>query len=113
MKIDEVLCTYEVHNVVMSGQVGKWCRLPYPGHKRGCPNYGRPGCPPDAGSIFDLLDCDHYYPIYLVCAEFDLDMRAAHMKLRFPAWTEKQCRNVRHWQGIVRAQLRLNVRNAM
>jgi hypothetical protein len=110
-KIDGIFCTYEVKRLVTSDQVGKWCRLPYSGHKSGCPMYGRPRCPPGAGSIFDLLDGKD--PIYLVYADFDLDRRAALMKLRFPEWSERQCRNVRHWQEIVRAQLRRNVRAAM
>jgi hypothetical protein len=85
--------------------------LPYPDHKRGCPNYGRPGCPPDAARIVDYLDTSR--PIYLVYASLDLEHRAAWMRSRHPDMSNRQCRNCMYWQRIVRAELRLNARAAM
>jgi hypothetical protein len=91
-KVDGLFGTWEVKRLVTSPQVGKWCRLPYEGHKKGCPNYGRPGCPPGAQSIVDLLDPEE--PIYLVSAMFNLKHHSKWMKMRHPDWSERQCRNV-------------------
>jgi hypothetical protein len=34
------------------GEAGKLCRLPYPNHPKGCPNYGKRAlCPPKAPAL--------------------------------------------------------------
>ena len=110
-KVNGLFGTYEVKRLVTSAQVGKWCRLSYPGHKRGCPNYGRPNCPPGAGSIVDVIDTTQ--PMYLVSAMFNLKYHAELMKIRHSGWSDRQCRNVLYWQQIVRADLRRAVKAAM
>jgi len=36
---------HQVKRLVITSKAGDWCRLPYPGHKRGCPNYDSPTHP--------------------------------------------------------------------
>lgn len=111
-RIKGLCSTLEVKRLVTSDKVGAWCRLPYPGHPRGCPNIGRPPfCPPGSVHIVDYLDTSR--PIYLVYSFFHLESHAEWMKCRHPHWTDRQCRNVLYWQGSVRAELRRNVSAAM
>lgn len=81
---------------------GTWCRLTYPGHPHGCPNFNK-GCTvkrPNFSVIKDL------YNWYAVVEEFDLKAHAEKMKIAHPDWSRRQCRNPLYWQGTVRANLR-------
>lgn len=91
--LDEVIYNENARN-------GIWCCLPYPGHRRGCPNY--PKC------IEKRKDFNEYSPLkwYAVVIEFDLKEHASIMRKRHPEWTEKQCRNLLYWQGRIRYQLK-------
>ena len=91
----------------MHTYTGAWCQLPYYNHKNGCPNYGRPGCPPKAALLIDTLDFD--YPIYLVHSEFDLEEHIHNMHLSHPTWSIHMQRNVLYWQNTSRKQLRERV----
>lgn len=103
---------YPVARLVTSPNVGKWCRLPYPGHPRGCPNFGKkPHCPPNVIPIDRFIDIS--LPMYLVRAQFNLRSHAERMKSMHPGWTNRQCRSVLYWQNSVRAKLRDKVRTAM
>jgi hypothetical protein len=109
---------------------GTWCALPYPNHKKGCPNIGREGCPPIAPKFEDIADP----PYYAVVVPFNLKEHAEKMlkkseqrrdeyfkKAKAEAkendtfidmtkapkiWTDRQCRNVLYWQGGVRKKLK-------
>ncbi len=88
-----------------SPKVQDFCRLPYPGHPKGCPNYGvKKHCPPKAPYITKILDITK--PMYLVFSTFDLAAHMRKMHRRHPKWTERQLRNVYYWQNTSRAQLR-------
>lgn len=77
-----------------------WCELPYPGHKKGCPNYGK-GCPlPRVGDYFDLSR-----PHWFAIIRFDILDFSIRMKTKHPHWTERQCRCVLYWQNGVRKKL--------
>ena len=83
-----------VHNPV----VRDWCRLPYPRHPKGCPNYGQKDyCPPKCPYITDVLNLKK--PIYMVVSEFNLEQHMKNMKKKHPNWSEAQLRNVLYWQG--------------
>jgi len=47
---------------------GEWCRIPYPGHPKGCPNCDsvRVTCPPNAPKVSDVYDLSK--PVYFVCS---------------------------------------------
>lgn len=94
------------NKMVIEYRVRDWCKLPYDGHKKGCPNYGkRKDCPPNVGLIEDEFDLSK--PHYFAIVEFDLGAHMNKMKERHPHWTIKQQRNVLYWQGTVRKKLRL------
>lgn len=80
---------------------GVWCRLPYPGHKNGCPNF--PKCIQERPSF---LDVEIHYRWYAVIHTFYLKAHADMMKAKHPKWSERQCRNPLYWQGRVRKLLR-------
>ena len=96
---------YPVKRLVVSKHVGRWCRLPYPGHPHGCPNFGKAAkCPPQAPAVRDYFDLSK--PLYLVHSTFDLTAHAAGMKERHPGWSDRQCRCVLYWQPTSRKQLK-------
>lgn len=85
-------------------RVRKFCKLPYPGHKNGCPNYGNSAnCPPIVGLVEEIYDLDkpHYFLYYI----FDIAAHVEVMKVRHPEWTDRQLRNCLYWQGTVRKGL--------
>ncbi len=52
--------TYQVIKPVIDYAVRDLCQRPYPGHKKGCPNYGKKmGCPPHASRFENLIDLNH------------------------------------------------------
>lgn len=81
---------------------GTYCRLPYPNHPKGCPNY--PKC------IEENPPREHIERTgakwYAVIEEFDLKAHAEAMKLKHPNWSERQCRCLLYWQGSVRKRLK-------
>jgi hypothetical protein len=93
---------FEFKKVILDEKAsnGTWCRLPYPNHPKGCPNYGkRESCPPFALPFNKLVQP----PYFLVIEEFDIVAHAEEMKRRHPNWTERQCRNLLYWQkGVVK-----------
>ena len=82
-----------------------WCKLPYPNHPRGCPNYGnRYSCPPEATLITEFIDI--YKPMYLIAVEFDLANHISRMKHLHPNWSDRQARCVLYWQNKINKELR-------
>lgn len=97
IEVTGILCVEE--------RVRGWCKLPYPGHPKGCPNYGRKTtCPPQVGMVDGIYDLSK--PHYLVVIEFDLAKHVDKMLSKHPDWTDKQCRCVLYWQGTARKELR-------
>jgi predicted metal-binding protein len=96
-----VVCQVEV--VVDHAVRGK-CSLPYPGHKKGCPNFGKKSiCPPKAPMIENLLNLAE--PVYLVAVPFDLAGHVLRIGERHPDWTPRQRANLLYWQGSVKKHL--------
>lgn len=84
------------------------CQRRYPGHPKGCPNWGkRHTCPPQAPLLGDLLDLDR--PVYCLHNCFDLASHVARMRKRHPDWSERRLRCCLYWQGTARKQLRVKV----
>lgn len=91
--------------LVIDYRAMEWCKLPYPGHKKGCPNYGkRPECPPQAPKVEDWIDLNK--PHYFIVVKFNMAAHVKKMKSRHPEWSVRQTRNPRHWQGTVRKRLK-------
>ena len=111
---NQKLPTYiiRVKRIVLSNRTWLWCRLPYPGHPKGCPNYGKTSrCPPKAPGLGGYFDLSR--PLYLVVAEFDLEGHARRMKHEHPWWSDRQCRCVLYWQGTARKLLKTRSEEAM
>lgn len=94
----------EAINVITSRKTGSWCLYPYPGHPKGCPNYGRDGCPPHIPFITELMDLRR--PVYIAFSEFNLNAHVETMRRKHPQWSERQLRNVLYWQNTSRKQMR-------
>lgn len=96
-----------VKRLIINSETRKWCKLPYPQHPYGCPNYGRPKCPPRYPLFNKILDLEK--PIYIVAIRFDLENHAERIKTLHPEWNDRQCRNLRYWQGTVNKKLKEEV----
>jgi hypothetical protein len=96
---------YPVKRLVVSRKVGRWCRLPYDGHAKGCPKWSCDKmCPPIAPAVGEYFDMGR--PLYLVHSEFNLANHILRMEKKHPDWTLKQCRCVLYWQNTSRKQLK-------
>lgn len=94
--------------LVVDKRAREWCKLPYPNHPKGCPNYDKKAnCPPQSYSIEEVYD--FICPCWFVIIEFDLKAQAERMKSKHPNWTERQCRCLLYWQGGVNKRLKQEV----
>ena len=90
---------------IINPRVRSYCRLPYPGHPRGCPNFGRRDiCPPKAPHFEKIVDIDA--SVYCIVNKFDLKAHADVMRARHPDWSEAQIYCCLYWQGTARKHLR-------
>lgn len=95
--------TFPLDHVVVDSRVRDWCKLPYPGHSKGCPNYSKKlGCPPERPLFASLIET----PFTLVAVSFNLGAWAEQMKEKHPEWSDRQARCCLYWQGKVRKRLR-------
>jgi len=84
--------------------VRRLCTTSYPGHPKGCPNYGqRKTCPPQARLIENVLDLSS--DIFVVWNCFALGAHVERMRKKHPEWSDRQCRCCLYWQGTARKQL--------
>ena len=102
---------YPIKEVVFGEYIKHWCALPYPNHKKGCPNYNKhPDCPPnspDFSDFFDVLE-----GLWVVHSNFNLKAHSEYMKRKHPKWTDRQCRNVLYWQSRSKKQMKERVKEA-
>jgi len=95
----------DVRLVMLDREPGELCRLPYPNHPKGCPNYGKKDlCPPRCPKLEAAFRMDQ--PFHLVWMRFDIGSHARRMKALHPEWSERQCYCCLYWQGTVRSRLR-------
>jgi len=93
---------------VLDAKVRCLCYRPYPGHPRGCPNYGkRDRCPPQAKHLSDVLDMAR--PIWAVWTMFELAAHRDKMLALHPNWTRAQLDCCLYWQGTARKRLRREI----
>ena len=95
--------------MIIDKQAREWCKLPYPDHPHGCPNYGKKkDCPPQAPFIESFISLSK--PHFFVCQRFDLGSWSKQMKEKHPEWSDRQARCCLYWQGHVRKLLRESVK---
>lgn len=91
--------------LVIDAQARHWCKLPYPGHAYGCPNFRKKkGCPPEAPLVMQEynLELDHW----LAVVDFNLKEHMERMGSLHPSWSERQRACCLYWQGGVRKRLK-------
>lgn len=92
------------HQLRVNMKAREWCKLPYPDHPKGCPNYGyHKTCPPDAPLIENFIDIQK--PMYLIVVEFNLGIHVRRMLQTHKGWSERQARCVLYWQAGVNKSL--------
>jgi len=94
---------------VIDYSVRSLCFKPYPGHKKGCPNYNKcTRCPPQSKLIKDIFNLDE--PVYLIYNKFSLWEHVDRMRTQNPSWSDRQLYCCLYWQGKARKQLREQIR---
>jgi len=91
--------------VVQDLSVISFCRFPYDKrHPVGCPNWNhKKGCPPHTKPFLSV-----YHPLVkIVIARLDFSEYLRLKREIHPDWTDKALRNPRHWQGHLRASLKI------
>lgn len=89
-------------------KIPELCGMPYPLHKRGCPNFNKKeGCPMGAYPIYDLIKTDK--SIYLIFVDFDLEAHRRKLKKKYPRWSIRQLSCVLYWQPKLRKQLKKEI----
>lgn len=84
---------------------GALCRLPYPGHPRGCPNWNKsPNCPPRAQKLQDKYDLNKQS--YFIVRPFNIGAHKERMKSLHPDWSDAQCACCLYWQKEVKKELK-------
>jgi predicted metal-binding protein len=90
-------------SVVIDKMVRRLCCVPYPGHPRGCPNWGKKsGCPPDVGWFDRMYDTSQVYAVWNV---FDFGAHVEKMRALHPQWSKRQLECCLYWQGTARKGL--------
>src|SRR3989344_5459104 len=92
----------DLKEIVTTDCANEWCRLPYPNHKKGCPNYNKKDCPPKAAFFKNIIKS----PFKLVAVNFNLEEHAKRMKEKHHDWSDKQARCVLYWQKGVDKKLK-------
>lgn len=80
------------------------CKLPFYGHPRGCPNYGKKeGCPPSKFVESDIFDFNQ--DLFVIYTPFNVGIFAERMKQTHLEWAKfpRQWYNPRRWQPSARA----------
>ena len=96
----------QVTRLHINHRAREWCKLPYPGHRYGCPNYDRKEvCPPQAPLIEDFFNLNK--PLLLIAIKFDLANHIRRMRVLHPKWTDRQARCVLYWQSGVNNDLKI------
>ena len=98
----------EVNNIIYIKDINRLCQLPYPGHKKGCPNYNKKeSCPPNNQRFDEMYNVDK--TIWMVALQFDLKAHMDKLRLVHPNWSDRQLRCVLYWQSKLRKMLRSEV----
>lgn len=90
-------------NIVIDKRAKEWCKLSYPDHPKGCPNFGKKiGCPPNTPDWEDVTKP----PYYVVAIRFNLAVWIRIMKTKHKEMSDRQAQCCLYWQGAVRRKLR-------
>ena len=94
----------KISNLRINYKARDWCKLPYPNHPLGCPNFGkRETCPPDAPLVENFFDFTR--GLYLIIVKFDLEAHVLKMRREHQWWSDRQARCCLYWQARVNKSL--------
>lgn len=103
--LKETLLLLKIESLIIDYRARDWCKMPYPGHKSGCPNYNhRSDCPPKVETIENYFDLTK--DVHAVVCQFNLKEHIEKMRLKHPNWSERQLKCVLYWQPRVRKELK-------
>lgn len=98
----------QLPEVVLDLRMRGMCRLPYPLHPKGCPNFDhKDGCPPNAVLFSNRFDLQQ--PVFAIINEFDLGAHVERMRTDHPGYSMRQLECCLYWQNTARKQLREQV----
>jgi predicted metal-binding protein len=96
-------------NPIIDHSVRCLCIRPYPGHKKGCPNFNhKNGCPPGAPLFEDVYDLTK--PIFAIVNKFNLSEHREKMRAANPSWSPRQLDCCLYWQPKARKQLMIKIK---
>ncbi len=99
----------QLPKLVIEPRVRGMCRLPYPGHPKGCPNFNhKQGCPPACRLFAERFDLQQ--PVFAIVNEFDLAAHVARMRASHPGWSQRQLECCLYWQPAARKDLAFKIR---
>ena len=94
--------------IMMDCDTADLCKRPYPGHKRGCPNYGkRDSCPPKVWRWDESFR--HNSKCTVIWITFPFGKHVTKMQFKHPDWSKRQLECCLYWQGTARKALRSEV----
>ncbi len=94
---------FTVTEITIDKRVQEYCKLPYPAHPKGCPNWNKKeGCPPNAKLLNEIIEP----PFIGVAVKFNLENWVEKLRRKHPNWSERQLRCCLYWQGKVRKVLK-------
>lgn len=106
----KAIAEHKLVKVVLDPAVRGLCQRAYPGHPKGCPNFGKKAsCPPTAPLLHKLLDLSQ--PVWAVFVRFDLEAQRRRMWFKHPKWSRRQAECCLYWQGTVLSFLKNRVTN--
>ena len=95
---------------VLDKSVRLLCQRPYPGHSKGCPNFGKhSSCPPGAPMLEEILDLSR--PVHAIYVNYDLESHRNRMWMKHPKWSKRQAECCLYWQKKVLSFLKYRVAN--
>jgi predicted metal-binding protein len=97
----------EVH-LIIDPSVRDLCYKSYPGHPKGCPNFGkRSSCPPGCPLVTQIFDWTK--PTWVIWNVFDIEKHLKRMGMMHPEWSDRQKQCCLYWQGSARKVLRREI----
>lgn len=84
--------------------IGEWCKLPYPDHPNGCPNYGKNlYCPPD--NPFYKEEVLKYSIHILFYTHFNINAYKSELSIKNKDWSDRKLSCCLYWQKSLKNKL--------
>jgi len=97
--------------IILDRKFQGMCTLPFHGHAKGCPNFGKKhGCPPCSLLESDLFDFSR--DLFVIYTAFNVGEFAERLRQKHPKWANfpRQWYNPRLWQPQARAMHKKDIK---